>query len=131
MREVDQDWFQDVLDFHLKFAPSYVAPNPSVPAKRGEEHYCLGFMEEELDETRRAMEAGDVAAVADGLADLVYVACRAAMIWGIDLREQWTEVHQANMAKEGGEIKGGKLRKPPGWQPPDNMLALTRQRPLK
>lgn len=125
------DWVQDVIDFHKKFTPGIVQPLPVIPEKLQDEKYCLGFLEEEMLEIKRAMKIGNVAGVADGLADLVYVTIRAALIWGIDLREQWKEVHAANMRKVGGPIRGdGKVLKPPGWEPPDNYAALARQKPL-
>lgn len=122
------DWVQDVKDFHEKFAPHIPAEKPCVPPQRSGQSYCLGFVKEEYDETFRAMEDGDLEGVADGLADLCYVAIRAALIWGIDLRPVWDEVHRANMAKVGGKAReDGKILKPDGWQPPNIRAVLEAQ----
>ena len=126
------DWFQDVLDFHKKLAPSIIQPLPGDPdGSGGKKQYCLGFMEEELSEIRQAMANKDVEHVADGLADLIVVTIRASLIWGIDLRPVWDEVHRANMAKVGGPVReDGKRLKPPGWTPPNIAEVLAKQRPI-
>ena len=122
------DWFSDVLDFHKKLAPSIPRSLPGVP-----EHpkYDLGFMEEELKEIRQAMLDRNVPEVADGLVDLIYVTIRAALIWGIDLRPVWEEVHRANMRKVGGEMRSdGKILKPEGWEAPNVSAILDKQKPI-
>ena len=61
----------------------------------------------------------DILQVADGLADLIYVAVGAALAFGIPLDRVWSEVQRANMAKTGGKRSPmGKILKPEGWQPP-------------
>lgn len=63
--------------------------------------------------------------IADGLADVIYVAVGAALEFGIPLDRVWAEVHRSNMAKvdpaTGKVIKraDGKVLKPEGWTPPD------------
>jgi predicted HAD superfamily Cof-like phosphohydrolase len=58
--------------------------------------------------------------VADGIADLIYVAYGTAVACGIDLERIEEAVHRTNMAKKDGPIdETGKKRKPPGWTPPD------------
>jgi predicted HAD superfamily Cof-like phosphohydrolase len=62
----------------------------------------------------------DLAGVADGIADLIYVAYGTAVACGIDLERIEEAVHRTNMAKKDGPIdETGKKRKPPGWTPPD------------
>lgn len=126
-----QDWFADVLEFHKKLALSIIRPLPTVPDHRGQGQYCIGFMEEELKEIKKAMAFGMVNEVADGLTDLIVVTIRAALIWGIDLRPVWNEVHRSNMLKEGGETRAdSKVMKPEGWLPPDVEGILAKQRPI-
>lgn len=56
----------------------------------------------------------------DGLCDLIYVACGAAVTMGIDLDPFWDEVQRANMGKAGGPVRAdGKVLKPEGWRGPD------------
>jgi predicted HAD superfamily Cof-like phosphohydrolase len=58
--------------------------------------------------------------VADGIADLIYVALGTAVACGIDMAPIWDAVHASNMAKKDGPIDAnGKKHKPEGWTPPD------------
>jgi predicted HAD superfamily Cof-like phosphohydrolase len=57
------------------------------------------LMAEELAETLAAMAHGDLVEVADGLADLIYVAVGTAVAYGIPLPAVWDEVQRSNMAK--------------------------------
>lgn len=64
----------------------------------------------------------------DGLADTLYVVYGAAVRWGIDLQPFVTEVHRANMDKDGGATRAdGKVLKPEGWRPPRIRTELKRQ----
>lgn len=68
-----------------------------------------------------------LAEVADGLADLIYVAVGAALELGIPLAAVWAEVHRSNMAKVRPPIRvreDGKILKPEGWTPPDVLGAV-------
>jgi predicted HAD superfamily Cof-like phosphohydrolase len=132
--QMSLDWFQDVFEFHKKLAPSIPRELPEVPKvlHKADYKYGFGFMEEEMDEVLLGMQAGNIEEVADGLVDLIYVTCRVALIWGIDLRPIWEEVHQANMLKEGGETRAdGKLLKPINWIPPNITKVLAEQKPLR
>lgn len=65
-----------------------------------------------------------LALIADGLVDLIYVCVGTALEFGIPLDRAWNEVQRANMAKVGPDGKvlrreDGKILKPEGWQPPD------------
>jgi predicted HAD superfamily Cof-like phosphohydrolase len=122
--------FQDVLDFHVKLMPELVGSTPATPShSTAELRYEL--MREELRETFASMCGGDLPGVADGLADLIYVALGCAVSYGIDLRPVFEAVHAANMAKEGGSRRAdNKLLKPPGWKAPDIAGILAKQGPL-
>lgn len=75
---------------------------------------------EACDDVEKQDVKFDIEAVADGLADLIYVAVGAALSFGIPLERVWTEVQSANMRKVGGPVRSdGKRGKPPGWTPPD------------
>lgn len=74
------------------------------------------------DEQREAL-----AEVADGLADLIYVAVGAALELGIPLAKVWAEVHRSNLAKVRPPIRvreDGKILKPENWTPPDVLGAV-------
>lgn len=85
---------------------------------------------EECQETTDAIARGDMEKIADGLADVIYVAIGAALEFGIPLDRVWAEIHRSNMAKvdpqTGKVIKraDGKVLKPEGWTPPDVAAAL-------
>lgn len=106
----------------------------------------MNLITEEYEETHTAlMEArnttglwghvdpGNMAEIADGLADLIYVAVGTAVRLGIDLPGVWRRVHAANMAKfgPGSSVReDGKRLKPESWTPPDIVGVITNQRPL-
>ena len=78
----------------------------------------MSYIEEEARELREAVEAGDVVATADALADLGYVVYGAAWRFRIPLDAVVAEVHRSNMTKtptpgDGKAIKG------PGYSRPD------------
>lgn len=124
---MSQDWYGDVAEFHAKFG-CYTQPTPEHPpldVRVLRERLML----EELGETTHAMHTNDLIGVADGLADLIYVALGCALAYGIDLRPVWDEVQKTNMAKVGGPQRpDGKILKPEGWVPPDVAGILRSQR---
>jgi predicted HAD superfamily Cof-like phosphohydrolase len=98
------------------------APSIAQPGLR----YAL--IAEELEELRLAMDAGDLVAAADALADLMYVVLGTAVQFGIDLAPVFDEVHASNLRKVGGtKREDGKQLKPAGWKPPDVAGVLERQ----
>lgn len=114
----------DIEDFHVKFGLTYEGP----PRQLDEEatKFRVGFMQEELDEYRAAVYAGDLAGQFDALIDLVYVALGTAYLQGFPFGDGWKEVHRANMskvrAKDVGESKRSStldVVKPANFVPPD------------
>ena len=71
----------------------------------------------------------DSAAVADAIADLLYVVYGTAVSFGIDMEEIFDAVHASNMAKANGhkDPVTGKWIKPADWQPPDIGKLLDKQ----
>lgn len=68
----------------------------------------------------------NLAEVADGIADSIYVLCQLARACDVPLDAVWQAVHAANMRKvqfgpDGKVLKrpDGKVLKPEGWKPPD------------
>ena len=88
-----------VLDFHRTFGH----PVEVVPAIPSPERCKLrvDLLQEELDELKAAIEAGDLVEVADALADLQYVLLGAVLEFGLTLKfdEIFHEVHRSNMSK--------------------------------
>lgn len=124
------DVFSDVLEFHREMAPHLIGSVPAVP-EAGSARLRLRLLAEEYEELERAIFAGHLPGIADGIADLIYVAIGTAIGYGIDMRPVWEAVHRANMAKAGGPVRDdGKRGKPPGWEHPDVAGILGRQGPL-
>lgn len=102
-------------------------PTLDVPSMVKELRCAL--IEEEAAEFRAAVEDGDIVAVADAIADLLYVVYGAALTFGIPVREVFTEVHRSNMTKLGDDglpsyREDGKVLKGPNFSPPDLLPVL-------
>jgi predicted HAD superfamily Cof-like phosphohydrolase len=90
---------------------------------------------EEANEFSEAVASRDLDAMADALADLVYVSYGAAVTLGIDLDDVVAEVHMSNMSKLGPDGRpflrqDGKVLKPETYMPPDIHGVLKAQPPL-
>lgn len=95
----------------------------------------VDLIREEAEEFADAAAQRDLQAMADALADLVYVTYGAAVTLGIDLDDVVAEVHESNLTKLGPDgrpvMRGdGKVLKPPGYRPPDVERVLAEQPPL-
>jgi predicted HAD superfamily Cof-like phosphohydrolase len=82
------------------------------------------LLQEEVGEFVTAAEKGDLAAIADALADIAYVVYGTALTYGIDLDPVLREVHRSNMSKLGRDGKplmreDGKVLKSDRYFPPD------------
>jgi predicted HAD superfamily Cof-like phosphohydrolase len=139
------DWVADLIEWENAVEARYRATPGPFKAK---ERLRIKLLAEEYRETieailklhaTAAMADGPtplpyhLGAVADGLADLIYVAIGTAVNFGIDLRPVWDAVHAANLAKvAGGVIRraDGKTMKPPGWKHPDIAEIVAAQPPL-
>ena len=117
----------DVADFHAA-CDVPIMRECAIVANRVE--LRRDILREEWRETDEAMAAGDMVELADGLADIIYVAIGTALEFGIPLDRVWAEVHRTNMAKRDpatGKVRrreDGKVLKPEGWTPPDIAAAL-------
>jgi predicted HAD superfamily Cof-like phosphohydrolase len=79
-----------VREFHKTFGLK-IRKRPTMPSSTQERYLRYDLQEEELDELYEAIRKRDLVAVADALADSVYVA------YGTDA--VLTEVHASNMSK--------------------------------
>jgi predicted HAD superfamily Cof-like phosphohydrolase len=105
--------FHASLNVHGGLAPQ--TPTADVPDwVRG---LRLALLDEEVDELREAMHAGDVVKIADALADIAYVVVGTAVPYGIPFDEVFREVHRSNMTKT-NDPGLGKLLKGPGYEAP-------------
>src|SRR5690606_7560364 len=89
-----------VREFHEKFG-LVVQDQPAFP---DDKTVALrqSLIAEEAGEVLAAIDARDMVATADGLADLLYVVYGTAVSFGINIEEIFDEVHRSNMKKEGG-----------------------------
>ena len=120
--------FRSVGAFHTAFGlPVRERPTADIPADEAILRQAL--LDEEVDELRAAVEAGDVVGIADALADIVYIACGTAHAYGIDLDAVVAEVHRSNMTKLGEDGRpvyrqDGKVLKGPAYEPPQLAAVL-------
>jgi predicted HAD superfamily Cof-like phosphohydrolase len=117
-----------VHDFHQRFG----LPCSDRPAWPGEAVHRLRVLliEEELAELRNAGEARNLVAIADALADLLYVVYGAGVTYGIDLEPIFREIHRSNMSKGDPEVvrrPDGKILKGDRYSPPRVREVLERQ----
>lgn len=112
----------DVSAFHAACSSAPDAAVPTIIPERVELRRDL--LREEWRETDEALARHDIVGVADGLADVIYVAVGTALEFGIPLDRIWAEVQRTNMAKADpltGKVRrreDGKVLKPEGWSPP-------------
>lgn len=103
------------------------APTPMLPEYQPRRATRIRLLHEEFREYVQAEDSGDIAGIADALADLIYIAVGTALIYGIPLEEIWHEVQRTNMAKLAGGVRlreDGKILKPDNWTPPDILAVL-------
>src|SRR5690606_37889754 len=98
VRRTIPDYQADVRAFHEALVPDQVADRPTMPTGKII-NLRLDLIEEEFGELWAALHRGDPVAVADALADLLYVTYGTAVACGIEIAPIWREVHRSNMAK--------------------------------
>lgn len=118
---------RDVEAFMTKFGFK-VPARPTVPDDRSMT-LRVRLLASEFGELVHALEDGDLVGVADGVADLMYVALGTASACGIDMEAVWDEVHRTNMLKKPSSTEKGTDKT--GWEPPDiaSILAAQHGRP--
>lgn len=105
-----------VREFHRQF-DIHVAESPSVPDVKTTA-LRERLIQEEFDELKEAMNAGNLPGIAKELADLLYVVYGTAVSYGIDMAPVFREVQRSNMSKVGGYKRDdGKWVKPSTYSP--------------
>lgn len=126
------NWQADVATFMREVKGLDLPARPEVP-DGSVKIFCFAHIKEEVAELQKHIfgidyvyEEDEIAAVADDIVDIIYVALQAANHYGLKIQPFWEEVQRANMAKKGGPIReDGKQLKPEGWTPPD-ILSIVR-----
>jgi hypothetical protein len=124
---MSNDWVKDIHDMQTKFGTRDAVEKMDKEKLRTFLKFRLDFLNEELTETKNALENADPEEIVDGLIDLCVVAIGTLDAYGIDAYDAWDEVLDANMAKEPG-VKEGRpnplnlpdLLKPADWTPPSH-----------
>ncbi len=112
--------FHEAIGMELPDTPQL--PSVAVQALR------QTLLQEEYNELQAAVAAGDLVAIAQEAADLLYVTYGLCLTYGIELNQVFAEVHRANLAKTTGPRRAdGKQLKPADWQPPDIASVLVQQ----
>jgi predicted HAD superfamily Cof-like phosphohydrolase len=131
MRKISAKLFgseiNDIIELNKKFG-MMISDEPVYLTKRLLTERA-DFMQEELDEFKKAIATMDIAELADALIDIVYVAKGTAIKAGLPWEDLWNDVHKCNMAKVRGTTKRGNavdLMKPHGWKPPATYEILLR-----
>ena len=125
------DWQTAVTKFHTAFG--HPAPTGPPSFKHVRTGLRIELMQEELGETIKGLEAGDMVETADGIGDLVWVAVGLAVELGINMAPVFAAIAAANMAKLGPDGKpiyresDNKILKPAGWKPADVAAVLNAQ----
>ncbi len=111
-----------VKEFHVKFEQPVGTRAAMIDRDRRDLRHRL--VEEEAKEFENACADRDMVEMVDAAVDLIYVALGALVELGVDVEPVFAEVHRSNMAKLWpNEVvwydDHGKVKKPPGWTPPD------------
>ncbi len=116
-----------VREFHETF-DILIAESPRVPDTKTTA-LRERLIQEEFDELKEALHAGDLPGIAKELADLLYVVYGTAVSCGIDMAPVFREVQRSNMSKVGGYKRDdGKWVKPSTYSPARIEPILERQR---
>ena len=122
--QMSKDWVQDIHLMQGKYLTrQWVENNPEKLKKFLE--FRVDFLNEELEETRKAVAENDAEEIVDGLIDLCVVAIGTLDAFGVNPYTAWDQVLKANMNKEVGEkpsrpnpLGVPDLIKPFNWYPP-------------
>jgi NTP pyrophosphatase (non-canonical NTP hydrolase) len=128
----------EVLALVLGFHEAFDLPREPLPTSHVGDTVAqlrVRLLREEVEEFADGTERGDVVAIADALADVVYVAYGSAITYGIDLDAVVREVHRSNMSKldaNGRPVlrEDGKVLKSERYRPPNVGSVIDEQLPL-
>lgn len=131
------DWGLDAIELlRLQRAGPEVTTYQSSEWVRKFVEFRIAFLQEELDESKKALIDGSADGFVDGLIDLCVVAVGTLVALGVDVETAWDRVQAANIAKLPGVNPNRSnplglpdLIKPPGWTAPsheDNVGCLQR-----
>ncbi len=129
---------QTVGEMVLAFHQAFDLPRQRLPSTDVDDLLAqlrVRLLEEESAELVDAVRRDDIVAIADALADIVYVTFGTAVTYGIDLEAVLREVHRSNMSKldaSGRPVMrdDGKVLKSERYTAPEIGVVLGMQDPL-
>ena len=129
---MSKNWVKDINKMHAHYGVHEALSQLDADKLRTFLKFRVDFLQEELDEMRAALEAGDdvpnrAEDVVDALIDLCVVAIGTLDAFSVNSYKAWDEVLKANMKKKVG-IKESRpnplglpdLIKPEGWKAPSH-----------
>ena len=110
-----------VTDWYIKFGVPIAAAPTIIPMTR--RALRMRLIQEETNELDAAFVRGDIVAIADALADLLYVTFGTAVEFGIDMEPIFNEIQRSNLSKLGADGKpiydlNQKVMKGSNYSPP-------------
>jgi len=116
---------QLVMEFHKKFGHT----NNNKPTLTNKElnKFRENLLDEEIQELKDAINAGDLVEIADALGDALYVIFGTCCSHGIDIEPIFEEVHRSNMSKSSSGSNCIKQKKGKNYFKPNIKLVLNKQ----
>ena len=121
------DIFKDMNGMHMKYMVPVVVNRMDKDMLGKFLAFRLECCQEELDETKAALDNNDPEEIVDGLIDLIVFAAGTLDLMKVDGNQAWQEVLKANLNKKVG-IKESRpnpfglpdLTKPDNWEAPNH-----------
>jgi predicted HAD superfamily Cof-like phosphohydrolase len=124
---MSEDWVRDIAGMHRYFGVNEKVQEFDKDKLQQFLNFRMSFLDEELNETKKAVREKNAEEIVDGLIDLCVVAIGTLDSMGIDSYDAWNKVLRANLQKEVG-VKPERpnplglpdLIKPAGWKAPSH-----------
>ena len=124
---MSEDWVRDISGMHRYYGVNEKVSEFDEEKLKHFLNFRMSFLDEELNETKKAVREKNAEEIVDGLIDLCVVAIGTLDSMGIDSYTAWNKVLRANLSKEVG-VKPERpnplglpdLIKPAGWKAPSH-----------
>ena len=124
---MSENWVRDIAGMHKHYGVNDKIAEFDAEKLKQYLDFRIKFLDEELNETKKAVREKDAEEIVDGLIDLCVVAIGTLESMGVNSYIAWDRVLRANLAKKVG-IKESRpnplglpdLIKPDGWQAPSH-----------
>lgn len=124
---MSEDWVRDISGMHRYYGVNEKVSEFDEEKLKQFLNFRMSFLDEELNETKKAVREKNAEEIVDGLIDLCVVAIGTLDSMGIDSYTAWNKVLRANLSKEVG-VKPERpnplglpdLIKPEGWKAPSH-----------